>query len=395
VLSVDMQAVDSLVHPSRLYGGLKVMPMPELSSPRILIVDDEPEQMRALCNALRDHGYQTVGFTDGPAALEDLRIARCELLLADLTMPRMNGIALLEAARAIDPDLVGIIMTGQDSIATAVEAMPVGALDFIVKPFQLTVILPVLSRALMVRRLRCDNAELQRSAREHSVELEATIKELEAFTYSVSHDLRAPLTVVIGYTDVLIEDYAARMPVEAQKILGALMAGGERMMQLIDDLLRLSRLGRRPLFKRPVSVSALVRDVLDGLQQQEERQVDVRVGELPDCVGDQALLRQVLANLLSNAFKFTRGREKPIVELSCRQQAGEKVYSVRDNGAGFDMHHAQDLFVAFQRFHSAERFEGTGIGLSIANRIVQRHGGRIWAEAELDKGATFYFSLPE
>jgi light-regulated signal transduction histidine kinase (bacteriophytochrome) len=118
------------------------------------------------------------------------------------------------------------------------------------------------------------------------------------------------------------------------------------------------------------------------------------VGELLDCVGDQALLRQVVANLLSNAFKFTRGRERPLVEVSSEQRAGEKVYSIQDNGAGFDMSQARDLFVAFQRFHSAEQFEGTGIGLSIASRIIHRHGGRIWAAAELDKGATFYFSLP-
>jgi signal transduction histidine kinase len=371
------------------------MLMPDTPPPRIFIVDDEPEQMRALCNTLRDQGYDTVGFTNPRAALEDLRGARCELLLADLTMPEMNGITLLQAAQEIDPDLVGIIMTGQGTIATAVEAMRVGALDYILKPFKLSVILPVLSRALAVRRLRRENVELQRSVSERTAELEATIKELEAFAYSVSHDLRGPLTVIIGSVELLIEDHAAQMSAEADSILSDVMAGSQRLMQLIDDLLRLSKLGRQPLSVRAVNVSALVRDVLDELQQQpRERRVDVRVGELSDTVGDPGLLKQVLTNLLSNAFKFTRGRETPVVEVSCRQQAGENVYSVGDNGAGFDMGKAQGMFVAFQRFHSAEQFEGTGIGLSIASRIVQRHGGRIWAEAEVDKGATFHFSLP-
>jgi light-regulated signal transduction histidine kinase (bacteriophytochrome) len=168
------------------------------------------------------------------------------------------------------------------------------------------------------------------------------------------------------------------------------------MIQIVDDLLRLSRPGRQPLSKRQVNVSALVREVLDELQREQSgRQIDIRMGDLPECIGDPGLLTQVFVNLLSNAFKFTRGKGNPTVEVSCLQQAGEKIYFVRDNGAGFDMQQATKLFGAFQRFHSAEQFEGTGIGLSIVHRIIQRHGGRIWAEAEVDKGATIYFGLPD
>ncbi len=325
-------------------------------------------------------------------------------------MPRMDGIALLQAAQNIDPDLVGVIMTGEGTIVTAVEAMKTGALDYILKPFKLSVILPVLSRALTVRRLRIENRELEQSVRERTSqlevanreleaankELEAANKELEAFSYSVSHDLRGPLTVIVGSAELLVEDYAAQMPARARQLLNGVLGSGERMRQLIDDLLRLSRLGRQPLFKRQVNISALVSEVLDELQrEQSDRQIDIRMGDLPGCVGDPGLLKQVFANLLSNAFKFTRGKGNPTVEISCRQQAGEKIYFVRDNGAGFDMQQATELFVAFQRFHSAEQFEGTGIGLSTVHRIIQRHGGRIWAEAEVDKGATIYFGLPD
>jgi signal transduction histidine kinase len=363
--------------------------------PRILIVDDEAAQMRALCDTLGDHGYDTHGFTDGASALEALGQARFDLLLADLMMPGIDGIALLEAAKQRDPDLVGIIMTGEGTITSAVAAMKTGALDYILKPFKLSVILPVLARALAVRDLRIANAKLEQSILERTAELEAANKELEAFAYSVSHDLRSPLLVISGSAEMLIDDYATQMPASAQEIARNVMTAAERMAQLINDLLRLSHLGRQTLAKSSVDVTALVRAVLAELQKQQgERAVDMHIGDLPDCVGDPALLKQVFTNLLSNAFKFTRGKEKPVIEVVSWHEVEQNVYCVRDNGAGFDMEQAKELFGAFQRFHSAQQFEGTGVGLSIVHRIVQRHGGRVWAEAEPDNGASFYFSLP-
>ncbi len=366
------------------------------SQPRILIVDDEAAQMRALCDTLGSHGYHPTGFTDGSEALKALQTTRFELLLADLMMPGMDGIALLQAALKADRELVGIIMTGEGTIATAVEAMKSGALDYILKPFKLSAILPVLARARAVRDLRIANAELERSVRQRTLELETANKELEAFSYSVSHDLRSPLTVILGTADMLAEDYAAQMPSAAARMVNSIITSAERMKQLIEDLLRLSRLGRQPLAKRPIDVAALVREVLAELEPRSDgAKVEVRVADLPDCVGDPGLLKQVFANLLSNAFKFTRGTSAPMVELSCRLEGGNKVYCVRDNGAGFDMRRANELFGAFQRLHDTEQFEGTGVGLSIVHHIIERHGGRIWAEAEPGAGATFHFSLPD
>ncbi len=167
------------------------------------------------------------------------------------------------------------------------------------------------------------------------------------------------------------------------------------MNQLIDDLLRFSRLVRQPLSKRPVNIPALVREVVEELSKERaERHIELNIGDLPDCVGDPSLLKQVFVNLLSNAFKYTSRKEKATVEVGCQQREGETIYFVRDNGAGFDMQYAGKLFGVFQRLHSPDEFEGTGVGLSIVQRIIQRHGGRIWAEAEVDKGATFNFSLP-
>jgi signal transduction histidine kinase len=367
--------------------------MPEAG--RILIVDDEVAQMKALCAILREHDYETVGFPAPNAALAALQDGRFDLLLTDMMMPEMDGIALLQAARQIDPDLVGVMMTGAGTIATAVEAMKAGALDYILKPFDLSIILPVLSRALAMRRLRRVNAQLDEGLRQRTAELEAANKELEAFSYSVSHDLRAPLRAIDGFSNLLLIDHARTLPSEAQRLLNNISLNAKRMGQLIDDLLGFSRLTRQPLSRQLVSVSALVQGVLRDLRkEQSTRSLEVSVAALPDCHGDPSLLTQVFVNLLSNALKFTRHRTTAKIEIGCQRHGREQVYFVRDNGAGFDMQYAEKLFGVFQRFHRAEEFEGTGIGLSIVQRIVHRHGGRIWAEAHVDQGAAFYFTIP-
>jgi hypothetical protein len=294
----------------------------------------------------------------------------------------------------IDPDLVGIIMTSYGTIDTAVEAMKTGALDYILKPFKLSGILPVLSRAVAMRRLRLENANLTRHLRQRTAELEAANKDLEAFAFSVSHDLRVPLRAIHGFSRILQESFAAQMPPEACELLQRVTTNTQQMEQLIGALLHFSRLGWRALTKQPVCLTLLVQESLEELRLEQDERLDIQVEVLPDCIGDASLLRQVFINLLSNAFKFTRQKERRLVTVGCRQQGEEAVYFVRDNGIGFDMQYAQRLFGVFQRLHRADEFEGTGIGLSIVQRIILRHGGRIWAEAAVDQGATFYFTLP-
>ncbi len=351
--------------------------------------------MKALCETLRGHGYETVGFTESKAALRALQEAPFDLLLSDLMMPELDGVALLRTALELDPNLVGIIMTGRGTIDTAVEAMKTGALDYILKPFKLSVILPVLSRAMAVRKLRLEKMELERHLRQRTIELQAANAELESFSYSVSHDLRAPLRHIDGFAKILLKSYLPQLPPEAQRLLHNVSEGTRRMGQLIDDLLRFSQLGREPLSRKQVNLSALVREALEELgKEQEGRQIELRVSDLAGCMGDPQLLKQVFINLLSNSLKFTRQREMATIEVGCQPPESDTVYFVRDNGVGFDMQYAQKLFGVFQRFHSNSDFEGTGVGLSIVHRIVQRHGGRIWAEAEVGKGATFFFTLP-
>ena len=241
-------------------------------------------------------------------------------------------------------------------------------------------------------RLLNTNLELRVAAR--TTELEAANKELEAFSYSVSHDLRAPLRAMDGFSQALLEDYGPLLPDEGRRYLKTIRGGAQRMGMLIDDLLTFSRLGRAPMKKREVNTEKLVRNVVDDLEL-EGRPVEMRIGTLPACQGDPALLNQVWVNLLSNALKYSRHRQPAIIEIGSKREQEETLYYVRDNGAGFDMRYAHKLFGVFQRLHRAEEFEGTGVGLAIVQRVVQRHGGRIWAEAEVDRGATFYFTLQE
>lgn len=365
------------------------------SPARLLIVDDNPSHMTALYHTLEDAGYDVTAFPSAKRALEALQRQPFDLVMTDLNMPEMDGIGLLRHAQEIDQNLVGIVMTGHGAIDTAIEAMKAGALDYVLKPFKLSTILPVLSRALEVRRLRLEIMQLQQRVREHVVELESVNRELETFSYTVSHDLRAPLRAITGLSNILVESYAPTMPGEAQQLLQRIISSAERMGRLIEHLLHFAHLSKQSLSKRNVTIKTIAGQVIEELHKDLANQhVIAHLGDLPDAVGDPLLLHQVFVNLLSNAFKFTRHSEHPEIVVGSEQRGEELVYFVRDNGAGFDMQYAGNLFKVFHRLHSSDEFEGTGVGLSFVQRIIQRHGGRIWAEGEVGKGATFYFTLP-
>lgn len=370
--------------------------MTATASPQLLIVDDEVPHIQALCDTLKDQGFMPTGFTSPQAALTAMRGQQFDLLLTDLMMPEMDGINLLRAALEIDSSLVGIMMTGHGTIGTAVEAMKAGALDYIIKPFKLSAILPVLSRALAVRRLRLENVALQRSLSEHAARLEAANQELEAFSYSVSHDLRAPLRHIDGFTHLLGE-VEPSMSDSGRNYLGRITNATQQMTRLIEDLLTFSRTSRAEMHRGRVSLEHLVDEVLQNAQPElAGRNIIWKKGPLPVVEGDRALLRQVLSNLILNAVKYTRPRNPAEIEIGCLDDPGEEVVIfIRDNGVGFDMAYADKLFGVFQRLHRQDEFEGTGVGLANVRRIIARHGGRTWAEATLNAGATFFFSLPK
>jgi light-regulated signal transduction histidine kinase (bacteriophytochrome) len=298
----------------------------------------------------------------------------------------MDGVAMLNALRANPatrtvPVMLLSARAGEEAVAHGFDT---GADDYLVKPFA--------ARELLARvRMHLEMARLRR---EWARELERANQELEAFSYSVSHDLRAPLRAIDGFAKILIEDYGQKLDDQAGHYLGRVRTATQRMAELIDDLLELSRIARAPLNRERADVSALVRQILADLAERDPQRsvrTSIREGLVADA--DPRLLAVVLENLLGNAWKFTARSDDPGIEVGQERRDDAWSFFVRDNGAGFDMAYAARLFAPFQRLHDESEFPGTGIGLATVQRVISRHGGRIWAEAAPRKGATFYFTL--
>ncbi len=238
------------------------------------------------------------------------------------------------------------------------------------------------------------NAELDQRVMERTAQLETANRELEAFSYSVSHDLRAPLRGIDSFSRMVIEDYGPKLDDEGRRLLNVVRSEAQRMGQLIDDLLNFSRVGRVEIRLQVIDMTALVREVIEKLDLPLERRRQISVGPLLQAHGDRNLLQHAWVNLLSNALKFTSHQMAPAIEIGASFANGLVTYYVKDNGVGFDARYVHKLFGVFQRLHTEDEFEGTGVGLALVQRIVHRHGGNVRAEGEVNKGATFYFSLP-
>lgn len=244
-------------------------------------------------------------------------------------------------------------------------------------------------------KIRELNEELEKRVIERTVELQNANKELESFSYSVSHDLRAPIRAINGFSSKLAEEYENVLDDEGKRLLNIVLKNTKNMGELIDDLLTFSRLSRKKVEFKEINMVELVNEVLKELTEfNEERKLDITVQDLPNVKGDRTLLRQVIVNLLSNSIKFTKSRDTTVIEVGGFAKDNLNSYYVKDNGVGFNMKYIQKAFEVFQRLHSSREFEGTGVGLAIVHKIIQRHGGQVWAGSEVNKGATFYFSLP-
>jgi signal transduction histidine kinase len=267
------------------------------------------------------------------------------------------------------------------------------ALRIVVDVVVLSAVIVVTGRVLHKVDMR--RREAERAIIRLNADLQAVNKELEAFSHSVSHDLRAPLRAIDGFSQALLEDYAGKLDAEGQGYLQRVRAASQRMAQLIDDLLNLSRVTRAEMHRDDVDLTAMAREVAEELRKTEPgREADLIIAVGLRASGDERLLRVVLVNLLGNAWKFTNKRPRARIEFGMTGQEGKRAYLVRDDGVGFDMAYVGKLFGAFQRLHSADEFPGTGIGLATVQRIIHRHGGRVWAEGAVEQGATFYFTLP-
>jgi len=387
------------------------------SSKRILAVDESVGYLQQLAFALRDEGYDVVLAHSGEEAIEILAVQNVDCILLELMIPGLGG---QETSRRIkaSPTLRNIpliLLTAVEDRQALIEGLGAGADDYIAKSNSFDVLRARIHAQIRRKQFEDESrrnhdqllrSELEaaeaRAARELAEtkaglieELEYKNKELETFSYSVSHDLRAPLRAIDGFSQALIEDYGDRLEAEAQHYLNRIRAAAQRMAALIDDLLSLSRISRTQVRRERVDLSSLAQTVADELRTQSPgRAVAFQIEPGLSVHADRGLMRVLLDNLLGNAWKFTVRAADARIEFGAQTSGMDTVFLVKDNGAGFDMTHAGALFQPFQRLHDAADFPGTGIGLATVRRIVDHHGGRIWAEGVVGSGATVFFTIP-
>ena len=359
----------------------------EPSQGRVLLVDDNPDMRSYVAELLRPY-YRVEQALDGQDGLEQALRHPPDLVLSDVMMPRLDGFGLLRGLRA-DPrtrSVPVILLSARAGEESSIEGLDAGADDYLAKPFA--------ARELLAR-VRT-HVELARTRRRWSEDLEQINQELESFSYTVSHDLRGPLRSINGFSQLMLEDYANKLDENGRRFLEYIRGGTQRLSELTDALLELARVTRAPIRREPVDLSALAAKAVEELRQRNhDRVCTVEIEPGLEAEGDTRLVRALVGNLLDNAWKFTGKCADARIQVGRRVADGQAAFFVQDNGAGFDMQAAKKLFTPFQRQHDEQEFEGTGIGLATVQRIVRRHGGRVWCEAAPGRGATFYFTLGE
>ncbi|MCQ8897703.1 response regulator [Limnobacter humi] len=361
---------------------------------RLIVVDDEQPQLNALCSILEEHGFEVTACSSPMEAIAKYQATTYDLLLTDLKMPNISGIDLVAHLRNLDPQLCAVLMTGHSTVQSAVDAMRSGVLDYVLKPFKFSEILPVVQRCLHVRKLRMENQRLITELTASNRQLSEMNAELDAFAGRASHDLNSVIHLIQGYASRLTSRSPDNFTDDEWKYLQRIRQTSERASTVVTDLLSFARLGQASLDIQPVDLNAIATQakILTELMA-DGPPAAWDMAELPTVPGDASLLEQVFMNLFSNALKFSSQRETPRIELGYRDEGSHHVVWIRDNGSGFNPEHQDRLFKPFQRLHTQSEFEGNGLGLAHVKRIIERHQGQIWAESNPDDGACFYLKF--
>lgn len=357
--------------------------MPNEQQADILIVDDSPAHIEAVAHVLRSNGFRARVAPDGQRALTLLHKKVPDLILLDVFMPEMDGFEVCRRIRA-NPQTAGIpiiFFTASNDEESIRRAFELGAQDYVTKPFKPSELLARTRAQIQICR--------------QAAALEAAYSELDSFSYTVAHDLKAPLLSMQKLTECLSDDYADRLGEDGRELIGLIHGKAAETVNMVNRLLEFSHLTGMSLHKEPLALTPLFTDVFEELVRlQPPRTVDFQAEPFPSVLADRTMMRLLIANVLANALKYTRERKKAVISVTGTAESGFVTVSVRDNGAGFDMRYASKLFKVFQRLHAQSEFEGTGAGLAIVQRIVQRHGGTVWMTGEVNHGACFFMRLP-
>ncbi len=355
-----------------------------LELPEVLLVDDSPEDIEAAVSLFNDNHYRVRIATKGSTALRYLHKHPSDIILLDIYMPDMDGFQICQAIKGYPQfaQIPIIFLTSSNDEENIKRGFELGAQDYVVKPFNLAELLARVNTHIKMKR--------------QAESLIEAYEELDSFCYTIAHDLKAPLLSINKLVEYLTADYQDKLDQDGDELLTHIKDKSIEVLSIIDHLLDFSRMCEMPLKSEHIDLEKLFFEVFKELKEtQKHRQIELIIKHLPHIFADPVMIKLMIANILSNAIKYTVKRDLAIIEISCLEHGDEYIISIKDNGIGFDMRYASRLFKMFQRLHSQNEFEGSGVGLAICQRILKRHGGRAWLVGDPDNGATFYFAFPK